>query len=97
MQSERTTNQYGQAVTAWTLPGDVTITATVTDRFRGNPHPSGGDVEVTINGGRLRVLSFNHTYAEGAAHELAVVIQNAYGVGQQSGLRAAIETEEVTA
>ena len=90
MHSERTENQYGQPVITWTLPNGATIVATVTDRYDGRAHPSGGEVEVF--NGTLRILRFDHTWAQGAAAEIAILVQNAYGMGQQDGLRATEET-----
>jgi len=95
MHSEKTTDEYGRTVVTWTLPSDVTVIATVTNRRTGLPlHEGAGTVEVRINNGRLAILKFDHTYAEGAAHELAVAFQNAWGEGQQAGLRAGMEVPE---
>lgn len=93
MHSARTTNEYGQEVITWTLPSDHIIKATLYKHFEGLAD-GGGEVEVFISEGGLCILKFPHHYAEGAASELAVAFQNAWGTGQQSGLRAGMEAGE---
>jgi hypothetical protein len=87
MHSEQTINEYGQTVFTWTVSDGTIIKSTTTNSYANDVHPNGGEVEVF--NGRLRILKFDHTWAQGAATELAIALQNAYGAGQQEGLRAA--------
>ena len=73
------TDKFGQTVVTHTMPGDITIVATVDNRYEGLPHLNAGTVQVKR--GRMTVLTFDHTFAEGAAKELAVALQITYGAG----------------
>ena len=88
MEDTRTTNDYGQAVRTWTVPSGHVIVATTSNRRDGLDHKGAGEVEVYAFGGGLKILKFDHTWAEGAGHELAISLANAYGQGQQSAKEA---------
>lgn len=84
MGTKHTTDEFGQTVVTRTVQNGITVKATITNEFAGQPSQGAGIVDV-LDAHGTPLLRFNHTMAEGAAEELTLAFRTTWIYGQQAG------------